>query len=118
MRFLEGCHSLGPLHVYSNVLSNQGDSTILHQHPNDHVLVSAHALTVEVQVNGEWVVINADADLEFLNCWLIKAGCAHRITARDGYARFGCLFSHYDANGRFNADPKIWPGTKAFRSDV
>lgn len=111
MRFLEGHFSLGPFHGFLNVLEKSGDSTVLHEHVNDHLLVSPSALKVEAIVNGEPREIRCEADSEWWNCWLIRAGVKHRVIAADGPARFICLFSHYDGNGRYNPDPKIHPGT-------
>ena len=106
MRFLAGSFDLGPFHGFMNELPSADSVTTLHKHKNDHLLVSPSALKIEAIVNGNPVLVTCEADSQWWNCWLIKAGVAHKVSANGAPGRFICLFSHYDDNGKFQAEPK------------
>lgn len=109
MRVLESNFDLGGFHGYLNTLQKPGDSTELHSHPNEHLLMTSGAVRVEaILPDGTLKQVECARDV-WWNGWLIKARVKHKVTNIDtGEVRFICLFAHYDENGRYNPDPKIY----------
>ncbi len=103
-RLFYGSWSVGPFHCYPFTLTGRGSHTILHAHEHDHLVSANRPIAVYALKRDGTEIVDR---IEQSDRRLIAAHTEHLIVAlEDGGTVCECLFSRYDENGDFLADPK------------